>query len=146
MYIKRKYVRVGKMKLIKASAVKESDLNTFIGQQQILYKTDSISEKTSYVIEDESTIISLFQMELVEGQNGWLKKLFITKNDALKLPAVLHTIIQFAKEQNIRTIYVHSKQPVTDLLLSSSSFTLQPLETLRPFQNEKQGNWWFYSI
>src|SRR5690625_3988534 len=140
-----KTLRVGKMKLKKATAVKESDLLTFIGEDKLRYQLHKLNDPMSYVIEEENNIISFFQMELVEYNDYWLKKLFITQRHALKLPTVLQTIIQFAEAQKIHTIFVHSKQPVTDLLLSSFSFVLQSDESLLPFQLEEEGKWWKYT-
>lgn len=138
--------RVEKMKLKKATAIPESELNTFIGQHDWFHQVEIINKNSSYVIQDGETIISWFQLESIDEENVWLKKLFISQNEALKLPSVLHTIIEYAKSENAHTIFVHSKQPVTDLLLSSFSFSLQSPDTRFPFQEEREGNWWFYKL
>jgi len=134
------------MKLFKATAISKDDLNSFIAQHEELAIPRNFNEKTSYVIEENGSLISWFQLEFVAKNDVWLKKLFIIQNEALKLPTVLHAIINFANENNVLTLYVHSKQPVTDLLLSSFSFTLQTYEQLQPFQLMKEGRWWLYSL
>lgn len=134
------------MKLVKATAVNKADLHSFITQHEHIAIPRNFNEKTSYVIEENGLIISWFQIEFIDEKNVWLKKLFIVQHEALKLPDVLHTIIQFAHENDISTLYVHSKQLVTDLLLSSFSFTLQSYEQLQPFQLAKRGSWWLYSL
>lgn len=134
------------MKLIKATAVNKNDLQSFIAQHEHLAIPQNFNEKTSYVIEENGSIISWFQLEFVAEKDVWLKKMFIVQNEALKLPDVLQTIIQFASESNLATISVHSKQLVTNLLLSSFSFTLLRYEQLQPFQLERQGSWWLYSL
>jgi len=134
------------MKLLKATTVNKADLQSFIAQHEHMSIPRNFNEKTSYVIEENGTIISWFQLELMDEKHVWLKKLFIVQNEALKLPDVLQTIIQFASENNIATISVHSKQIVTDLLLSSCEFALLPREQLQPFQLAKQGSWWLYSF
>jgi|SRR5699024_10065962 len=134
------------MELKKATAVNKDDLYSFISQHEHLAITRDFNEKTSYVIEDEGSIISWFQLEQLDSRDVWLKKLFIVQNEALKLPNVLHSIIQFANENDISTIYVQSKQLVTDLLLSSFSFRLQPSDCELPLQLPQQGSWWSYSF
>ncbi|NLI67118.1 MAG: hypothetical protein GX374_00540 [Bacilli bacterium] len=132
------------MELKKATAVSESKLHSFIGKSGWFHNVKALDEPSSYVIKDGEMIISWFQLESIDGENYWLKKLFISQNEAMKLPSVMHTIIQYAEQQNAKTIYVHSKQPVTDLLLASFSFALQDEHSLQPFQKERTGNWWFY--
>lgn len=134
------------MKLLKATDVSESELNSFIGQHDWFQKIEVLNENTSYVIRDGQTIISWFQLESIDYDRYWLKKLFISQNEALKLPSVLLTIIEYTKQKNARTIYVNSKQPVTDLLLSSFAFTLQSPDALFPFQEEREGNWWYFDF
>lgn len=134
------------MKLLKATAVNKNDLQSFITQHAHLAIPQNFNEKTSYVIEENGSIISWFQLEFVAEKDVWLKKMFIVQNEALKLPDALQTIIQFANESNLATIFVHSKQLVTDLLLSSFSFTLLRYEQLQPFQLARQGSWWVYSL
>jgi len=134
------------MQLKKATAVKEVDLQSFIASNEDWLILHDINEPTSYVIEEAGTIISWFQIEPLTEDEVWLKKLFIVKNEALKLPAVLQTIIRFVAEKEAATIYVHSKQIVTDLLLSSFSFSLQSPEHLQAFQDMGEGNWWYAQI
>src|SRR5699024_5480433 len=125
------------MELKKVTAVDKTNLDAFMTANHDLLIPHDIDEQTSFVIEVEGAIISWFQMKQVANNTVWLNKLFIVKPDALKLPAVLQTIVRFVYEQNIAVIYVHSKQLVTDLLLSSFSFTLQENHQLQSFQESK---------
>lgn len=134
------------MKLLKATDVSESELNLFIGKHDWFDQVEALNKKSSYVIRDGQTIISWFQLESIDFENYWLKKLFISQNEALKLPNVLLSIIEYAKQENARTLYVHSKQPVTDLLLSSFQFTLQLPDERYSFQDEREGNWWYFNL
>lgn len=134
------------MELKKATAVNQSDLYSFITRHELLANSRQFNDKTSYVIEDHGRIITWFQIDYINQVDMWLKKLFIVQTEALKLPTVLHTIIRFAYENDIARMYVHSKQPVTDLLLNSFSFTLQSDQHLQSFQAAEEGNWWYYSL
>lgn len=134
------------MELKKATAVNQDKLHSFFAHHEPLQTVHDINEHTSYVIEQDGSIISWFQIDYLNHDDLWLKKLFIVQSEALKLPDVLQTIVKFANRNKVTTIYVHSKQPVTDLLLSSFSFTLQPSQRLQPFQLAKRGNWWSYTF
>lgn len=134
------------MKLKKATAVNQADLHSFMAHHEHFETPHNFNEKTSYVIENQGAIISWFQLELLDDDTAWLKKLFIVQNEALKLPIVLQTIIQYVSEYELNALYVHSQQLVTDLLLSSFSFNLQSVEQLRPFQREQGGKWWYYHL
>lgn len=134
------------MELKEARSVNQNDLYHFITRHQLLANSRPYNDKMSYVIEDDGRIISWFQIDHINEADIWLKKLFIAQAEALKLPEVLQAILQFAYEHKVRTMYVHSKQPVTDLLLNSFSFTLQSAEHLQAFQEREEGNWWHYSL
>ncbi|HLS23159.1 MAG TPA: hypothetical protein VK037_04510 [Pseudogracilibacillus sp.] len=134
------------MKIKRATDVKRSDFEVFLKRNDTEIDEAQFQQPTSYVIEEHGTIISWFQIESLHHRRLWLKKMLIVQEEAMKLPNVLQSILQFANERQVQKLYVNSKQLVTDLLFSSFSFTLQTREELEPFQLTKEGNWWYYSF
>lgn len=134
------------MKLKKATAVKKEALDAFIERHERFSLSDTFDGEMNYVIEDDGVIIGWFQIEFINNNDLWLKKLFIVQKEALKLPLVLRTIIKFAEKNNIVTLYVQSKQFVTDLLLSSFSFNLQEEKIEHQLSITKREKWWYYTF
>src|SRR5699024_3444587 len=95
----------------------------------------------------EEEIIGCFELDLIEKDIYWLRQLYINQKRAAKLPMLLEYILVIAKEKKASSIYAHSEQPVTDLLLQSLQFSLQTEQIeLKGRQPFSKGNWWTYQV
>lgn len=132
------------MQFKKVSSKDLDELKAFAEESELFSKP--IPMLSSYVIKLEGKIICWLQLEYMDDQTYWLKKLFICEREALKLPDILQLVLQYVKKQQAKTIYVYSKRPITDLLLASFSFTLQIEEAGQlPYKNAT-GKWWMYHV
>lgn len=133
------------MKLIEASQVNENELEKFLqNNHQIDIKT---LLKTGFIVQHEDKIIGCFELESIDEGAFWLKQLYITRNEAVKLPVLLEFILVFAKQKQAKVVFAHSEQPVTDLLLESLSFSLHVDDNFKLRKvPHKKGHWWSYEV
>src|SRR5699024_3396704 len=132
------------MRLIQASQLTDAEFEQFIENNEHIQK-QSLREK-GYVVEVDGKICGCFQLEKIEGHSYWLKQLYVTKEEAKKLPLLLEVILVLAKQKQAKRVYAHSQQPVTDLLLDSFSFSLQRDQHINIEHNHTKGHWWLYHV
>lgn len=132
------------MNLIQANRVSEEKLDHFLKNNQTV-NGDSLLQM-GYVVEVQEQIEGCFVLEAMDDYIYWLKQLYITKSEAAKLPVLLETILNLAKEQQAKTVYVHSHQPVVDIILESLQFHPQQEDIFVDKHESREGNWWFYSV
>lgn len=131
------------MKLREASHVSKERLEHFLENNTQIELTSLL--ETGYVVEYDHKIIGCFELAPIENGAFWLKQLYITRNEAVKLPVLLEFILVFAKQKEAKVVYAHSEQPVTDLLLESLSFSLQSNHSLQLQEAvNRKGHWWSY--
>ncbi|GGA64212.1 hypothetical protein [Ornithinibacillus halotolerans] len=132
------------MKLIAANEVEQERMEAF------LKTTDQVDYesliKEGYVVEIGDDIKGCFVLSTVEEGVYWLKQLYIAKEAAQNLPVLLETIIVFSKTKQAKKLYVHSHQPVVDILLGALQFHPQKEALLVNKMNRKGGNWWAYEV
>src|SRR5699024_8697446 len=133
------------MKCIQASQIEQTVLEHFLQNNLQIQKASLL--KRGYVVEHKGKIIGCFELDVMEEAVYWLRQLYIIQSEAAKLPMLLEYILVFAKQKNATSIYAHSEQPVTDLLLQSLQFSLQTekIDTLEK-RDLKKGNWWTYKV
>lgn len=133
------------MNIIPANEVTEEQLEEFFTRNENLDK-NGIVEK-GFVVEINSKIEGCFMLDQMEEKDVyWLKQLYITSSEANKLPVLIESILAIAKSKEAKRVYVHSHQPVVDILLEALQFHPQ---TDRKFVDKyplKKGNWWTYSV
>lgn len=132
------------MQVKKAISVKEDMLKQFILEANGLQISANLYR--GYVIVDSEKIICWFELEQLSDMQCWLKQLFILREEALKLPYVFEYILQFIKMNNLKSIYVHSNQLVTDLLLESLSFSVERNDHFNIKFEKDSGTWWTYHV
>lgn len=132
------------MKLLLASEVPKEKLDKF------LQTTDQVDGKSllndGYVVEIANEIKGCFVLSSVEVGVFWLKQLYIAKEAAQNLPVLLESIIVLAKTKEAKKVYVHSHQPVVDILLGALQFHPQKEALKVNNLNRKDGNWWAYEV
>ncbi|SFB26336.1 hypothetical protein SAMN04488072_11234 [Lentibacillus halodurans] len=132
------------MELIAANHASEEKLEQFLQNNQDVER-NLLLEK-GYVVELKGTIEGCFVMDLVDNDVYWLKQLYVTKNAAASLPVLLEAILAMAKEKQAKQVFVHSHQPMVDVLLESLQFYPQKENTFVGTSPDKEGNWWTYHV
>ncbi|WP_269410495.1 hypothetical protein [Lentibacillus daqui] len=99
-----------------------------------------------YVVEIEQQIEGCFILEPMEPGVYWLKQLHVTKKCAPSLAVLLESVLAIAKQRHAKSVYVHSHQPVVDLLLDALQFHPQKKNEFVDSQQMKEGNWWVYNV
>ncbi|SFE09507.1 hypothetical protein SAMN05216238_10871 [Lentibacillus persicus] len=132
------------MELIAANYAPQEKLNIFLEHNKDVER-EQLLEK-GYVVEVKETIEGCFVLDAVEADVYWLKQLFITKNAAASLPVLLESILALAKEKHAKIVFVHSHQPMVDILLEALQFQPQKENALVQAPPEKEGYWWTYNV
>ncbi|GAA0436500.1 MAG: hypothetical protein ACQEWU_15515 [Bacillota bacterium] len=112
--------------------------NPNVNQESLLRK--------GYVVELRGEIEGCFILEEMEEGTYWLKQLYITQSEAAHLPVLLESILLMAKQQHAERVYVHSHQPVVDILLEALQFHPQKEKVFVDKYDKSNGNWWLYHV
>lgn len=132
------------MILIKADKVVSARIEHFLKVNEIVNR-DHLLE-SGYVVSLNDEIIGCFILETIEADIYWLKQLYIIESEAMKLPILLETILNLAKKQEAKRIFVHSHQLVVDLLLKALQFYPQKGDRIVDQLPKSTGNWWSYNV
>lgn len=123
---------------------------TYEQLEKFLAKNKSLDQQLlvnkGFVVELNGEIEASFTLEEVEPNRFWLKQLYITQSHAAKLPILLETILQIAKKKGAQAVYVHSHQPVVDILLEALEFKLEKNKQEIPSNLDIPGAWWSYHV
>ncbi|RLL42896.1 hypothetical protein D8M04_15215 [Oceanobacillus piezotolerans] len=133
------------MRILPACEAPFDKLEAFLRNNEGLDRT-SLTAK-GYVVEIKDKIEGCFVLEEVEENKVyWLKQLYITRTEANKLPVLVETILALAKTKQAKRVYVHSHQPIVDLLLQALQFHPQKEVSFVDKHPESKGNWWSYQV
>ena len=133
------------MQLIRANEVTYDELQSFLSKNEHVNGKGLI--KSGYVAFANDHIIGCFNLESSDaGTSFWLRRMYIIRKEAALLPVILEAIIQLARLQEAKQIYVKSHQPVVDLLLESLQFSPQSKRKESFEIGNNVGNIWTYSV
>lgn len=132
------------MKIAAAHRVPFKQVEEFLKTAQHV-KQDRLLQE-GYVVLIDNKIRGCFILTTVERGIYWLKQLYISQEAAGKLPILLETILQMSKQLQAKKVYVHSHQPVVDILLDALQFHLQEASVPMDNQPVSEGNWWAYNV
>ncbi|WP_042221405.1 GNAT family N-acetyltransferase [Oceanobacillus manasiensis] len=132
------------MKLILANQADEKKLELFLEKNESINKASLI--RAGYVVEVAEEIVGCFSLETMEEGIYWLKQLYINQTNASKLPVLLESILTLAKQKQAKSVYVHSHQPVVDILLEALQFHPQKEKLFVDKYRREEGNWWLYHV
>ena len=132
------------MELIPASHVSENQINQFLEKNTNVAK-DSLLQ-LGYMVQIDDQMEGCFILEAMGEGIFWLKQLYITQAEAGKLPVLLEAILTLAKQQQAKRVYVHSHQPVVNILLEALQFHPQKEKMFVDKYNVDKGNWWAYHV
>lgn len=143
--MRRIYFReVKKVKIMPVKHAVYEQLVDFLERNQNIDK--QLVLHNGYVVEISGRIEASFILEKLESDDLWLKQLYITQAEAAKLPVLLETILQLARKREAKTVYVHSHQPVVDILLEALKFQQEMNNKIISKNPSMTGNWWSYHV
>lgn len=132
------------MKIIPTSEAIPSEVDAFLEKNEGLNREEL--EQKGYVVLIRDQIEGCFVLDEVEEGTVWLKQLYITRTEAQKLPVLVESIITIAKAKQAKHLYVHSHQPVIDVLLEALQFHPQKEISFVDNLKNPHGNWWAYQV
>ncbi|MFD1852189.1 hypothetical protein [Oceanobacillus bengalensis] len=133
------------MNIIPANKANQGQLNEFLANNKGLDKDSLLLE--GYVVAIQDKIEGCFSLQALEDEGVfWLKQLYITRAEANKLPVLVETILALAKSKQAKSVYVHSHQPVVDILLEALQFHPQRETKFVDKHPITKGNWWSYHV
>ncbi|MGP4106170.1 GNAT family N-acetyltransferase [Virgibacillus sp. L01] len=132
------------MKLIAANQTSQEKLENFLKSNDNVEQ--DLLKKKGYVVEIEDNIQGCFILDSIEEGIYWLKQLYITKDYAKSLPVLLEAILAMAKEKQAKKVFVHSHQPMVDVLLEALQFYPQKENDLVDKSPIDKGSWWTYNV
>lgn len=132
------------MKLMKARQSPPNLLNDFLQNNDHINKEHLVD--TGYVAMKNNEIVGCFILQRVEDGLFWLKQLYITKSAATILPVLLESILVLAKQNYAKEVYVHSHQPMVDILLEALQFHPKQENAFINQLPSSKGTWWAYEV
>ncbi|MFD1172499.1 GNAT family N-acetyltransferase [Oceanobacillus picturae] len=132
------------MNLIPANQMDMKKVEQFLEKNEGINKASLV--RAGYVVEVSGEIVGCFSLETMEEGIYWLKQLYINQTNASKLPVLLEAILTLAKQQQAKSVYVHSHQPVVDILLEALQFHPQKEKMFVDKYKRDEGNWWLYHV
>lgn len=132
------------MELILAKNVSHARLDKFLGDNPDVDK--SLLIEKGYVVQIDEQIEGCFVVDVMDSGVHWLKRLHVTKRAAEGLPVIIESILTIAKENQATCVYVHSQQPLVDILLESLQFSPQKDAETVNIPARDNGNWWAYHV
>ncbi len=132
------------MKIMPVKQATYEQLDSFLSRNQNIDKQLLVDK--GFVVEIDGQIEASFILDELESGGLWLKQLYITQSHAAKLPVLLETILQIAKQQRASAVYVHSHQPVVDILLEALDFRQEKKQIKIPQNPSRAGSWWSYEV
>jgi len=132
------------MDIIPVNVVPEEELHEFLVKNKHVKKESLLDY--GYVVKINQTIEGCFVLDPLEEDAYWLKQLYITQTEANRLPFLLETILTLAKQKQMKNVYVHSHQPVVDLLLEALQFYRKEEAVLVDNPPANKGHWWAYNV
>lgn len=132
------------MKIVPVKHANYDKLKSFLEVNESLDRRLLFNQ--GYVVEIDGKIEGSFLFDELNQHDLWLKQLYITSDKAQSLPVLLEMILQIAKQKEAKTVYVHSHQPVVDILLEALQF--QPEKNNEIFAGKPaiKGCWWSYEV
>src|SRR5699024_3017997 len=132
------------MDLISVNSISEEEL------QRFLDKNSHVNGKNlmdyGYVVRIEEELEGCFILAPLTDEVYWLRQLYINQKKADHLPFLIDAIVKLAEQKQLKRIYVHSHQPVVDLLLEALQFHKEVKNEYVDNPSEIKGKWWAYNV
>src|SRR5690625_3818370 len=137
-------LEVKKMMIKSVKHAVYEDLTGYLERNQNIDRKQLLAN--GYIAEIDGKIEASFILDKLDSDALWLKQLYITQAEAAKLPILLETILQLARKQEAKIVFVHSHQPVVDILLEALQFKIENNQSAVPLKPVMTGNWWSYHV
>src|SRR5690625_2319500 len=132
------------MELIRANQVSKDLLINFLqGNQNV--NEDQLLDK-EHVVVDNDRLIGCCVREAVEDNQIWLRQMYVSREEAMKIPILIEATVTLAKQQAAMTIYVNSHQLLVDIILASLQSRQEAEGVLLNGIYRSTGKWWTYPI
>lgn len=132
------------LKLIGANHVSEQQLDQFLESVTSISKETLLKE--GYVIIVDEEIKGCFTLLSLTEEVFWLKQLYIQPEIANNLLVLIETILLMIKKMKAKKLYVHSQQPVLDIILDALQFEKTKEEVQVEQKPNLVGKWWEYDV
>lgn len=132
------------MKIMSVKHAVYTELQDYLERNEYLVEDTLLAG--GYVVEISGKIEGSFLLDEIDEETLWLKQLYITQAQAAKLPVLLETILQLARKRHAKSVYVHSHQPVVDILLEALKFQVTENKLSMPTSPSSSGSWWSCSV
>lgn len=138
-------LEVNNVKLIRANRAEHHKIDEFLRNNQQIKKCSLI--EFGYIVETNHKVTGCFTLEPVEGDIYWLKQLYITRTEAIKLPILFESILAIAVNIGAKKVFVRSHKLMLDLILESLQFQLENIGPIEePNIDDSSHKWWSYQI
>lgn len=132
------------MNLIRAKYAPKTLIDNFLKHNEDIDQTALLAK--GYVTEMNDQLTGCFILEPLTEHIYWLKQLYITHTEAIKLPILVEAILALAKELRAEKVFVNSHQVTLDIILQALQFYPQPdCEVLDKYP-KNVGRWWSYQV
>ncbi len=132
------------MMLVRANRAAEETIDEFLKNNEDIDKKTLLD--SGYVVEVNQRIAGCFSLEPLGEGRYWLRQLYITRTEAVKLPMLVETILTLALQKKATKVYVKSHKLMLDILLESLQFHPEHDSPLNEKTTDDHGKWWSYQI
>lgn len=132
------------MRVIRASELPKEKVSNFLENHQQINSDDML--QSGYVIEIQGQICGCFLLKHIEKGLYILRRFYITKTEALKIPIFIESIILLAKQKKATAIFVQSHKLMIDIILEALQFHPQGESDFLDKYTKNDGKWWSYAL
>lgn len=132
------------MKLLRANQASEKLINNFLKNNTEINKTSLL--ESGYVVQINHSITGCFTLEPIGDDLYWLKQLYITRTEAIKLPYLVEAVLALALQKKAKKVYVRSHKLMLDIILESLQFQQEKASPIQEAVEDAHGKWWSYNI
>lgn len=132
------------MRLIRANQAPPKLVESFLKNNQEIKKSSLLD--SGYVVEINNRIMGCFHLEQIDEGLYWLRRLYIIRTDAIKLPVLVEAVLALALQKNATKVFVKSHKLMLDIILKSLQFQSQTEAPVKHLCNKNNGKWWSYNI
>lgn len=132
------------VKLIRANTASLNRVTNFLANNKQIKQQSLLS--SGYVVEINDRITGCFNLEPVNNEQFWLRQLYITQTEAIRLPVLVESILALASAQEAEQVFVKSHKLMLDLILESLLFKVQEDGPFEQSTEGDWGKWWVYEL
>lgn len=132
------------MKLVRANRAPEKLIDDFLKNNEEIRRNSLL--ESGYVVKINGRITGCFSLEPIDDEQYWLKQLYITRTEAVKLPILVEAILALALQKKAKKVFVKSHKLMLDILLKSLQFQHEKEAPIHDINENDHSKWWSYHI